>query len=206
MPYKRTGRPPGRPKTKAYVTLMARVDVVLADRVKHYAALHRQPLSVVIRDALTLLMDEYPSSADLTGPHQLAEHEFLSDRYESPLDTLVGETDSAELEALLYDTKIDAIESILSYTNGDTAYLSDTNGDETMVSDTKKVPANILSDTNIPPFNESRYVLGEKLCRGKHAYGSTGKTLLTINGRKCPQCQTEGQRQRREAKRQAMQA
>jgi len=60
MVYKPTGRPPGRPKTKEYVTLMARVDGVLADQVKRYAALHRQPLSVVIRDALTLLMEEYP--------------------------------------------------------------------------------------------------------------------------------------------------
>ena len=101
---KPTGRPRGRPKTKEYVTLMARVDVALADRVKRYASLHRQPLSVVLRDALTLLMDEYPSGADLRAPHRVAEHEFLSDRYESPLDTLVGETDSAGLAELLSDT------------------------------------------------------------------------------------------------------
>jgi hypothetical protein len=53
---KPTGRPRGRPKTKEYVTLMARVDLPLADEVKRYASLHRQPISVVIRDALTLLM------------------------------------------------------------------------------------------------------------------------------------------------------
>jgi len=35
---KPTGRPRGRPKTKESVTLMARVDVTLADRVKRYAA------------------------------------------------------------------------------------------------------------------------------------------------------------------------
>src|SRR6266446_8979848 len=101
---KPTGRPRGRPKTKEYVTLMARVDGVLADQVKRYAALHRQPLSVVIRDALTLLMEEYPPGAPLSGPHPLTEHEFPSDRYESPLDTLVGETDSAGLAELLSDT------------------------------------------------------------------------------------------------------
>ena len=124
---KPTGRPRGRPKTKEYVTLMARVDVALADRVKRYARLHRQPLSVVLRDALTLLMDEYPSGADLLAPHRVAEHEFLSDRYESPLDTLVGETDSAGLAELLSDTNNFAIETIMSDANRGQRYMSDTN-------------------------------------------------------------------------------
>ena len=35
---KPTGRPRGRPKVKEYVTLMARVDVALADQVKRYAS------------------------------------------------------------------------------------------------------------------------------------------------------------------------
>ena len=111
-----TGRPRGRPKTKEYVTLMARVDITLADEVKRYASLHRQPISVVIRDALTLLMDEYPFAADRPGPHRLAAHEFLSDRYESLLDTLLGETDSAEVESLLSDTNAEVVETILSDT------------------------------------------------------------------------------------------
>ena len=66
---KPTGRPRGRPKTKEYVTLMARVDLTLADEVKRYASLHRQPISVVIRDALTLLMEEYPCAGNQSGPH-----------------------------------------------------------------------------------------------------------------------------------------
>jgi hypothetical protein len=47
---------------------MAPVDITLADRVKRYASLHRQPISFIIRDVLTLLMEEYPSGADLSGP------------------------------------------------------------------------------------------------------------------------------------------
>jgi hypothetical protein len=87
---KPTGRPWGRPKTKEYVTLMARMPQEMAARVQGYAAAHRQPISVVIRDALLLLMDEYPSSADLSTPHRIAAHEFLSDRYDSSLDMLLG--------------------------------------------------------------------------------------------------------------------
>jgi hypothetical protein len=133
---KPTGRPRGRPKTKEYVTLMARVDITLADQVKRYASLHRQPISVVIRDALTLLMEEYPVVADRSVPHRLAAHEFLSDRYESPLDALLGETDSANLDALLSDTNEAMVEVM----------LSDTRGEDEYASDTKEAIADIASD------------------------------------------------------------
>jgi hypothetical protein len=155
---KPTGRPRGRPKTKEYVTLMARVDVALADRVKRYASLHRQPLSVVLRDALTLLMDEYPSGADLRAPHRVAEHEFLSDRYESPLDTLVGEIDSASLDELLSDSNKAAMAIIDADAASEREYLSDTNKEEdilsgastgeAIMSDIKEVPTALASDTN----------------------------------------------------------
>jgi hypothetical protein len=105
---------------------MARVDMALADRVKRYAAAHRQPMSVVIRDALILLMEEYPAGTDPTVPHRLAEHELLSDRYESPLDLLVGETDSTGLEALLSETNERVIDTILSDTQSGPAIVSDT--------------------------------------------------------------------------------
>ncbi len=243
---KPTGRPRGRPKTKEYVTLMARVDLTLANQVKRYASLHRQPISFVIRDALSLLMEEYPAEANPTGSHRLAAHEFLSDRYESPLDTLVGETGTAELEEFVSDKNKAAMalldadeqsakeyvsdtqedEDILSDANRDTdkAYdmnmdadnvsdvnreaesLSGTNTGEVLVSDIKAVSMDIVSDTNTPPFDESKYMLGAKLCNGKHEYGNTGKTLVTAIGHKCPQCQIEQQRQRRKAKRQAAHA
>jgi len=117
---------------------MARVDITLADEVKRYASLHRQPISVVIRDALTLLMEEYPCAADRSEPHRLAAHEFLSDRYESPLDILIGESDSTELEDLLSDTNRGVVK----------AMLSDTNGGDKYESDTKEALPGITSDDN----------------------------------------------------------
>jgi hypothetical protein len=143
---KPTGRPRGRPKTREYTTLMARVDVALADQVKRYASLHRQPLSVVIRDALSLLMEEYPSRTAMAGPQRLAAHEFLSDRYESPLDTLVGETDSASFDELLSDRNQAAISIIDADATSDRAYVSDIKEDDGIVSDTKGVPTPLLSD------------------------------------------------------------
>ena len=172
---KPTGRPRGRPKVKEYVTLMARVDVALADQVKRYASLHRQPISLVIRDALSLLMEEYPAEANPTGSHRLAAHEFLSDRYESPLDTLLGETGNAELEEFVSDTNKAAIDLLDADAHSDREYVSDTNEDEDILSvtnrdteilsDTKEVPADIASDTkgDDSDFNPATHSLG-KLC------------------------------------------
>src|SRR5713226_8685556 len=58
---KPTGRPRGRPKTKEYVTLMARFPQDLADRVERYAGRKRQTVSEVLRDGvLVLLQDDDP--------------------------------------------------------------------------------------------------------------------------------------------------
>ena len=53
MAYKRTGKPLGRPKTKEYVTLVARVPADLAALVKRYATEHGSlPVSELIREGL----------------------------------------------------------------------------------------------------------------------------------------------------------
>ena len=222
---KPTGRPRGRPKTKEYVTLMARVDITLAERVKRYAAIHRQPISVVLRDALTLLMEEYPSGADLAGPHRLAAQEFLSDRYESPLDMLVGEIDSAGVDTFVSDTNGEAVDDLLAEGERQPPILSDTKemmsdrNQETAksrtvargrahprkASDTKAVlpapsgPA-ILSDTNVLAFDTSKYSLG-KLCPRGHDYHGTGQTLRRLPRHICLQCDKEQTSERRQAKR-----
>jgi hypothetical protein len=203
---KPTGRPRGRPKTKEYVTLMARVDVALADQVKRYASLHRQPISVVIRDALSLLMDEYPPGIPSAGPQRLAAHEFLSDRYKAPLDTLLEETDSAERDKLLSDINEDVVETILSGMNGDHAkgddMVSDMNTD--IMSDTKEVPASIMSDTKADntDFDPAKHQLG-KLCPRRHNYRETGQSVLRISNRHCRACDREKFHERKQAKRQA---
>jgi hypothetical protein len=167
---KPTGRPRGRPKTKEYVTLMARVDITLAAEVKRYASLHRQPISVVIRDALTLLMEEYPCASDRSAPHRLAAHEFLSDRYESPLDMLLGESDSAEPEDLLSDTNREVAETM----------LSDTSGGDKYASDTKEAMTDIASDDNTDrvavPTRPPARARSRKVSTGKGAGNNASDT------------------------------
>jgi hypothetical protein len=50
MAYKPTGKPVGRPKTKEYVTLLARVPADLAELVKKYAGEHRISVATVLRE------------------------------------------------------------------------------------------------------------------------------------------------------------
>jgi hypothetical protein len=242
---------------------------------------------VVIRDALILLMEEYPSGTDRTGSHRLAAHEFLSDRYESALDTLLAETDSAGLDELLSDTNEEAMESLVLGVNSEPDIVSDTKSDDahnlsdtkeaqpdivsdkktdtpktravrpprtqsakvsdkkreapSILSDTKRdiaafvsdakrddrtpdvpeslpdmmldmkaattestpVPA-MVSDTNVPAFDTTKYVLG-KLCPRGHDYPGTGRSLRRLPRAVCLQCDAEWARERRQTKRQATQ-
>lgn len=52
MTYKSTGRPVGRPKTKEYITLLARVPADLAVLVKRYAGQHGQSVAELIREGV----------------------------------------------------------------------------------------------------------------------------------------------------------
>jgi hypothetical protein len=253
---------------------MARMPQALVDRIKRYAVAHRQPISVVVRDALLLLMEEYPSRADLSPPHPLAAHDFRSDRYESPLDTLLGETDSAELDEVLSDTNEEAIASLMLGVNRRPDIVSDTKPDDTPILYDKKeaqpdivsdrnmdthttramtpprapsakvsdkkgataailsdakgdgcppaiqenqagilsdrkadrpegtpVPA-ILSDSNVPAFDTTKYVLG-KLCPREHDFYGTGHALRHLRRHVCLACDAEQARARRKAQRKA---
>src|SRR5262245_53344730 len=65
---------PGRPKTKEYRTLMARIPQDLVDRVKEYAAQHQHNISALIRDALEVYISNedslsyrYGNTSDVNG-------------------------------------------------------------------------------------------------------------------------------------------
>src|SRR2546426_9155962 len=98
---KPTGRPRGRPKTKEYVTLMARVDVALADQAQRYARLHRQTISDVLRDGLQVLLSD-----------------------QDPWRPIMSDTNR---DAAIASDRKAVIEKV-SDRNGDNAILSDTNG------------------------------------------------------------------------------
>jgi len=53
-----------------------------------------------------------------------------------------------------------------------------------------------------PAYDTTRYILG-RLCPRGHAYHGTGHTLRRLHSNVCPQCDTEKQRERRQARRQA---
>ena len=55
---------------------------------------------------------------------------------------------------------------------------------------------------SIPPYDPAKRVLG-KLCRGKHAWGNTGQTLLRLPNFTCPVCEAASKREKRQAKREA---
>lgn len=88
------GRRTGRPKTKFYVTLMARVPVELAVKARHYAEDNNITMSETIRVGLVRVMASQKSSIPLI-PINAVEHHVISAAKESlttkiPVDMYLG--------------------------------------------------------------------------------------------------------------------
>lgn len=181
---KPTGRPRGRPKTKEYVTLMARIPQELVDQVKQYALLHRQPISVVIREGLLLLLESDPYG------------HFMSYMKEGGVQTnIVYNTKEASREPaaeIMYDTK-EEDENVSDMKAEVQKIVSDRNG--ASPNTTTQPPAML-------PFDATKYVLG-KLCPRRHDYSGTGHSLLRLTNRHCLVCDREKFHERKQAKRQA---
>ena len=127
---KPTGRPRGRPKTKEYVTLMARVPQDLAERVRRYAGRKRQTISDVLRDGFLVLLQE-------DDPHR----PFTSDTNgaQGIMSDMKGDTATQDAQpSIVSDIK----EEPPGHDN-----VSDMNTETMKASDTKEDKAGIVSDT-----------------------------------------------------------
>ena len=131
---KPTGRPRGRPKTKEYVTLMARVPQDLADRVQRYAGLHQQSISVVLRDGLELLLEE-----ERYRP-------FISD-----VQTVAENTSDIKAASAPFvsDEKVDASSIASDMKEGRSYIASDMKeGISSLMPDSTTAPSSMASDKN----------------------------------------------------------
>ena len=199
MVYKPTGRPPGRPKSKDYVTLMARVPQELAEQVQRYARLHRQSVSDMLRDGLQLLLnteddaayfmyDRNPTSGILSDSNPTigsAGPEMMSDRNASPEDTA--------------PERMAAIPQSPGTVQEEEEMMSDINTTPERVQE-----AGIMSDTNPAPavaYDVEKYFLGP-LCRQGHDWQGTGQSLrrrsAETTGRECLECQRLRQARKRQ--------
>src|SRR5262249_3408310 len=60
-------------------------------------------------------------------------------------------------------------------------------------------PGHDIPESVIPPYDETKYVLG-KLCPRGHEYHGSGRTLRTIKGSRCMPCENESKREKRAAR------
>ena len=216
MPYHPTGRAPGRPKTKDYVTLVARVPAELVALVKQYARTHDQPVAELIRDGLVWRIgdgdprgagvyldgragDEAPSLADLADvPLLLHDVRALLARQEAQIAALA--------QALAHQRK---------RVRPDVSYMNTT---------PMPLPAAVVSDEEHPgredgppqglaqapravhgegtAYDPTKFYLGT-LCPKGHDWGGTGQSLLRKHNQRCRACENAGKKARRQATRQA---
>jgi hypothetical protein len=188
MPYVKTGRPPGRPKTSWYETLSARVPQELADQVRKYAARHRQSLSDVFRDGFTLLLQEDRYAPFMSDTNKTPE--ILSDVLRTtPAPEIMSDTiHQQRLREIVYDMNEPAPEQeILSDMNMTPENMSDVTTGQEILSDMNSV-AEKISARKSPDFDATKHVLGA-LCKHSHDYHGTGQSLRRLSDNECLECQ-----------------
>ena len=139
---KPTGRPRGRPKTKEYVTLMARFPQDLAEQIERYAGRKQQTISEVLRDGALVLLQE---DEDAYRP-------FMSDR------KAAGD--------ILSDTKEEE-----EPPKAPPLIMSDINAALAPAAGTAEKSAAIVSDA-ITAFDAAKFVLGKLCPRGHDYHGA----------------------------------
>jgi hypothetical protein len=199
MAYKRTGRPPGRPKTKEYKTVLARIPAELAELVKRYAAARGQlPVSELIREGLEWRIgdgDPRGMGMYLSQPTGISEKVYSSNT--ETASGAQGEETLQGIRALLVQQgeQIQALaqaferQTVAAQSN---VYSSNT-GDRLVVG---------VNDGEAGPveYDRTKFKLG-KLCKGGHEFGHTGQSLLTLKGSHCPPCRAAQERERQRVKR-----
>src|SRR5229473_816250 len=139
---KPTGRPRGRPKTKEYVTLMARFPQDLADRVERYAGRKRQTVSDVLRDGVLVLLqddDPYrPFISDMNTVSDILSDAKREEEEEAPPDA----------QPVIVSDMKEVLPDNVSDVNGEIEPAAGTaEGSADILPDVKEVQSNIASDT-----------------------------------------------------------
>jgi hypothetical protein len=210
MAYKSTGRPVGRPKTKEYVTLLARVPADLAELVKKYADQHRLSVATVLREgAAWRIGDGDPRGMGL----------YLEESTDTIEKTYYANTETAseaESSAVLADMQAALarqeaqIQALTQMLEQQTALLrSHVYSSNTAIETKKQEPVveqmsggqNGQID-NVLDYDPTKRVLG-KLCKRGHEWGHTGQSLLSKRNNGCLECEAEDARERRKRKREA---
>jgi hypothetical protein len=214
MPYTPTGRPPGRPKTKEYETLTARVPQDIADHARAYASRHRQTLSDVLRDGLHLLLEEdryHPYMSDVNGTPEIVS-DIIVPKNEAEIVANTNGTPEI-VSDMIHMQRLRAIVSDAIQTAGEPEIVSDTNDIHPVPLDAEALaalpaaPVTIQIDerptgVSVPPFDIMKYALGE-ICKHGHDYQGTGQSLRRLADHECLACQRARAQAARQRKRQA---
>jgi hypothetical protein len=174
------------------VMVSLRIPRDLEKQLKNYAERHRQSITDVVIDGIRMRLEtpvdprDIILSDDNTVIHEL--QEMIRTQVQAEIGKLQTFMGSAFDTLKLSPIPEAAAESVPERPYDGNTVLQDNAG-----------------QTTIPPYDTSKYLLG-KLCPQRHAWGTTGQSLLSIHGHTCKECKNEYKRRKRAEKRQGQPA
>jgi len=197
-------------------TLSFKVPAEFKAQLQAYAKQRRQSISELIREGVEWRIGEgdplnirYGTVTSDETAHE--GNTGNTEKIEKGVEFLHGMLSALVAEVRQLHTSVQAIEQRLGETGS--MHASSVTGNTDLIAADGDIPAASMeaqstliqplavegTRESIPPYDPAKRTLG-KLCPGKHEWGNTGQTLLTICDRVCPECRNALKRRKRAVK------
>jgi hypothetical protein len=184
---------PGRPDkyhsdTERPVNASLRIPRDLYEQAERYRHMHALTLTELLLDGLRLRLETPADPRDII----LSDDNTVMQELQEMIQTAVQAEIGKLRDFMGSHVSIPGLIATLEAPAGPVSELSH---------DNNTVLQESVRQITIPPYDETKYVLG-KLCPQRHEWDTTGQSLLSIHGHTCKECKNEYKRRKRAEKRQ----
>lgn len=193
MEKKKLGRPDKyHSDTERPVNVSLRIPRDLYEQVERYRRMHSLTLTELLLDGLRLRLETPADPRDIILSDDNTVMQELQEMIQTAVQAEIGKLRDfmgphVSIPGLIATPEAPA-EPVLELSHNNNTVLQES-----------------VRQTTIPPYDETKYVLG-KLCPQRHEWGTTGQSRLTINDRVCPECRNALKRRKRAEKHQGQPA
>jgi hypothetical protein len=201
-------KPVYQSKDEWAVVISLRVPRDLEKQLKGYARIHRQSVTEVVLEGIRMRLETPADPRDMILSDDNTVRHALQEMIRAQVQAEIGKLHTfmgSAFDALKLAPAAEVIplpgyevqSSNTVATENVPAPEASAESVPELSHDSNTVVQESASQTEIPPYDETKYMLG-KLCKEGHAWGTTGQSLLSLRSQSCKECKNESKRRNRQ--------